>query len=248
MDAIELERVQAELERLHDRCERGLVLSSEASSLLAGLDQRARSTLPEKSDLFRLYDSRIRAQTDWWERTINGYVAQSDCRNIGRRIAVLREILSEIEPDFLRSEARAPTQLYFQAGEGYQARQEFYRLLKRATKSIDIADPFLDPDVFDFVDALDPALAIRLLTGLPKPLFVQQLRGLQAMQRTVEARSNDRNHDRFVILDGSEAWHLGTSINGLGRKACMLNRVSADPERERILADFEAWWASGSTI
>ena len=146
-----------------------------------------------------------------------------DCRNIGRRIAALRVVLKEIEPEFLRAEQTPKAQLYFTAGEVYRARQEFYRLLKRGATRIDIADQYLDLDTFDFVDALDIGVATRLLTGTPKALFVQQLHALQTMQRPVEARSNDQNHDRFVILDGSEVWHLGASINGLGRKAFMMN-------------------------
>jgi hypothetical protein len=245
---IELEAVHADLERLHERCEKGLILQAEITTVLRDLDSRARAALPKESDLFRLYDSRMGGVTDYWHVTIGRYVSPTSCRNVGRRIAVIRQVLQEIEPEFLRSEARTPTQLYFQAGEGYRARQGFFRLLRKAAETIDIADPYLGPDVFDFIEVLDPALMIRLLTGTPKPLFVEQLHGFQETRRNVEARSNDRNHDRFIILDGSEVWHLGASINGLGKKACMLNRIASGPELERILADFEAWWTSGSCI
>jgi hypothetical protein len=248
MHVTELEAIEGELERLHDRCERGILLSSEISLLLVALDARARAALPAGSDLFRLLDSRLKAGSDHWEMTINGYVTPRDCRNIGRRIAALRRVLKEIEPEFLRTEQAPKTQLYFASGEVYRARQEFYRMLKRGATRVDIADPHLDPDTFDFVDALDIGVAARLLTGAPKSLFVQQLHALQTMRRSVEARSNDRNHDRFVILDGSEVWHLGASINGLGRKAFMMNRVVNEDERAKIVAEFEDWWNAGTVI
>jgi hypothetical protein len=248
VNLLELEAVQAELERLHERCERGLILQSEITPELRSLDARARAALPEASDLFRLYDSRMRARTEYWHTTISGYVAPEDCRNVGLRIAVLRQVLKEIEPDFLRAEARAPTQLYFQAGEGYRARQEFYRLLRRAARGVDIADPYLDAIVFDYLEPLEPALRIRLLTGTPKPLFLRQFEALRVARRAIEARSNNRNHDRFVLLDGVEIWHLGASINHLGAKAFMMNRVSVPDELRRVISDFEEWWNSGTAL
>jgi hypothetical protein len=248
MHITELEAIQEELERLHERCDRGILRSSEISSLLGTLDARARAALPANSDLFRLLDSRLTAATDTWEMTINGYVTPRDCRNIGRRIAVLREVLKEIEPEFLRAEARAPTQLYFQAGEGYRARQEFFRVLRRASHGVDIADPYLDAVVFDFIEPLDPGLNVRLLTGAPKPLFLQQLDGLRATGRVIGSRSNDQNHDRFVLLDRAEVWHLGTSINCLGGKACMMNRISSPADLSKVFADFEDWWDTGTIL
>lgn len=248
MDITELESIQGELERLHDRCERGILLLSEISPILSALDQRARAALPAELDISRLYDSRMRAGTDWWRRTVNGYVAREDCRNIGRRIAVLREVLKEIEPEFLRAEQSPKTQLYFTAGEVYRARQEFYRLLRRASTRVDVADPHLDLEVFDFVEALEPSLSVRLLTGTPKKLFVSQIPAIQATQPRVQARSSDQHHDRWAILDGSEVWHLGASINGLGKKACMINKVTDEAERTKVVTDFEKWWDAGTAV
>jgi len=248
VDLVALEAVQAELEQLHERCERGLILQSEISGLLLSVDSRARASIPPETDLFRLYDSRMKDGADFWHRTVNGYVARSSCKNIGRRIAVIRQLLAEVEPEFLRAEARTPPQFYFQAGEGYRARQEFYRIIRRATRQVDIADPYQDAVVFDFVEPLDLGINIRLLTGPPKSLFLKQLRALQADGRAIDARSNDQNHDRFALLDGSEVWHLGTSINSLGTKAFMMNRVSAPDEMKRVIADFETWWISGAAL
>src|SRR5437773_12446072 len=111
MHVAELETIHGELERLHERCERGILMISEISPLLRTLDARARAALPTDSDLFRLLDSRLKAGSDYWEKTINDYVTPRDCRNIGRRIAALRVVLKEIEPEFLRAEQTPKAQL-----------------------------------------------------------------------------------------------------------------------------------------
>jgi len=249
IDIVELEKELYGLEQLHERCEQQLFRPSEIRAFLADIDRKVRGLIPPGSDLFRLYDRCMREGTDWWRETLSGYVDKADCKNVGRRIALLREILSKIEPEFLRSERLGRTQIYFQEGEVYRARQEFYRLLKLATHCIDIIDPYLDPDVLDFVDAIDITISFRLLTGTPKPLFVQQLSAFQGAGRSVETRSNTAlSHDRFLIIDGQECWHLGTSINGLGKKACMINKVVDAAELAKLILDFQTWWSTGLVL
>ena len=34
-------------------------------------------------------------------------------------------------------------------------------------------------------------------------------------------------HDRFLILDGAELYHLGTSLKDLGRQYCAITKMDA---------------------
>jgi hypothetical protein len=245
---VELEGIQRELEGLHERCEQLLLKPREIQAALATIDSRIAALLPPDSDLLRSWDRHKRSRTDWWHETISGYVDRQDCPNVGYRIAGVRQLLTALQPDFLRAAQRPPTQFYFQAGEVFRARQEVYHLLKRATSIVQVVDPFLDPEVFDFVDAMDANLAWELLTGTRKALFVTQLHALQRSRSNIAARSNQQSHDRFLILDRTEVWHLGTSLNGLGKKAFMINAVEESSERAAILSDFAAWWGTGVAI
>ena len=121
--------------------------------------------------------------------------------------------------------------------------------MRRATQRVDIADPYLDPEVFDYVDSLDASIQWRLLLKPPaKALFRSQLRTLVDAGRQLASRSDAGFHDRFLTLDGAEVWHLGASLNGVGKKAFMINRVRDAAERARVLADFELWWNRGGVV
>lgn len=250
IDVTTLENILAELEQLHERCAQQLLRPAEIQAAFSDIGTRLASLLPMDSDLHRIYERSMREGTDWWKDTLSGYVDRSDCANVERRIVVVREILKKIEPDFLRPEHARQMQIYLQAGDVYRARQEFYRLLRRASRSIDIVDRYLDPSVFDFVDATDVSINFRLLTGDPKALFIKQLATLRGAGRSIDARSNaiTLSHDRFLILDNQEVWHLGASINGLGKDACMINKVVDAEELKKVLADFSGWWSSGSVL
>jgi hypothetical protein len=121
-------------------------------------------------------------------------------------------------------------------------------ILKGAKKSAAIVDEYLDDTVFDYIDALDPAIRLQLVTGSKKPIFPRLLHALQGTRPGVEAREASDCHDRFLIVDSVDAWHIGASLNGFGKKAFMINKVTDAGERVRLLADFATWWGGGTPI
>jgi hypothetical protein len=244
----QLERVLQEAEVLEDRCRRGILRMSEASGQLEVLEERIRSILPKDSDFTRLFDRRRHESTDWWTTTISGYVDDKDCDNIDRFVRTIREVLDLYEPEGLREVGRPKDQFYFGASEAFKATKQLFKILKRANSEVAIVDEYLDDTVFDYIESLEPVVSVKLLTGTNKPIFPQLLRTLQAQGAKVEARQNTHCHDRFIALDSQHVWHLGVSINGIGKKAFMINRVNDAEELSKFLGDFRQWWEQGQPI
>lgn len=136
----------------------------------------------------------------------------------------------------------------FGTGDYFHSRQRLYHVLATAATDVLVVDQYLDPAVLDFVDALPVSVAARLLTGVPKSLFVKQLRFLQQNRSQVEARSNTASHDRWVVIDSTSVWHLGASINGLGKAACRISRLSDPTQVAKVLTDTDQWWKTGALV
>ena len=245
---VQLERVLQDAEVLEDRCRRGVLRMSEASDQLQALEERARSILPKDSDPARIFDRRRHESTDWWTTAMSGYVDEKDCGNMARFVRTVREVLDLFEPEGSRDVVRPKDQFFFGAGEAYRATKQLFKIVKRANSEVAIVDEYLDDTVFDYIESLNPGVLVKLLTGINKPIFPRLLRTLQAQGTKVEARANTQCHDRFVVLDSQEVWHLGASINGIGKKAFMISRVKDAEERSNLLADFQQWWAQGQPI
>src|SRR5262245_57894480 len=252
IDVAALDDVRAKLEQLHRRCLQGIVRADELRSDLKKLDIQARKAFLRDCDPYRHYDRMLRAHQQYsLQETPGGYVDAGDSKHIVHMLDALREVWKWVTPGALHSDLSEQAEFYLREGDRFQARQTLYHLLKRAAASIDIVDIYLDNEVFEFLEMIDSAVALRLVTGPPKSLFVSQLRAFRA-GHPVEARSIADAavtvHDRFVILDGRQAWHLGMSINGLGKRASMINRIDNPTEKARMLADLAAWWQSGTAL
>lgn len=151
--------------------------------------------------------------------------------------ADLRSVLSTSKGDFI-----------LPAGEALKAKRLVLRVMQSAKSTLTIVDEYLDDSVFDYLEAISPTVGIRMLTGGRKPMFKPLLDALKQSRSNVEAGICGEFHDRFIIVDDTDAWHLGASINGLGSKATRLSRVADEEERKRLLDSCKSWWNSATPI
>jgi len=246
--AASLDAILDETEATLDRCEEKLLTQTEASASHGTLWTRALAVLAPDSDPWRILDRERRAYAAWWRQTPSGYVARGDCVHFAHLRGVLKKVLDAYEPEFLRLQKRPKHQRLFLPGEEYEAKKALLAAMKGATSSLAVVDEYLDETVFDYLDALNPALELSLITGQKKPIFRALFLPFAAQRGKVEARHYSDSHDRFLVLNNAQAFHLGCSINGLGKKAFMLSEVTEPAALAKLLANFQDWWANGQPI
>lgn len=243
-----LEAALDRLEMMADHCARQILKIDEVMQGINTIRAEVASSLPPDSPAYRTFDRLSRESNDWWEHTLSGYIAPKDCANIEKWMAILRKTIDEIEPEFLREEKREKKQHFFSVGEEYRAKKTIFKLMKRATKSLVIMDQYLDDSIFDYIESLDPTIKVQMLAGTRKPIFNQLYKTFSTNHPNVEAKEFTGFHDRFLILDETEIWHLGASINHAGKKAFMINKVTDQEQKDSIVSDYRTWWARGNII
>jgi len=244
----ELEAELEKLEPLAENCERQILLIKEAQVALNATQSRVTSLLDKESIAFRIFDRMTRERTLWWESTMSGYVSPKDCSYIKTWIKILHATINELEPEFLREEKREKKQYFIQDGDEYRAKKTIFKLMKRAAKELVIVDSYLDDTIFDYVESLDSSIGVRMLTESKKAIFPQLLKTFVVKRTNVEARECSTCHDRFLIIDQNEIWHLGASINHAGKKAFMINKISEQNEKDDFLKNYQSWWSCGTRI
>jgi hypothetical protein len=55
-------------------------------------------------------------------------------------------------------------------------------------------------------------------------------------------------HDRFILVDGNECWHIGCSIKDAGDKAFMMSKVEDEINRTGLVAFIERSWSEATRL
>lgn len=141
--------------------------------------------------------------------------------------------------------------LFIQPENALTGVRQVQDLMSARTGVVHLCDPYVAPRTLDYLAQLTSATEVRVLT--------QQVKNENSVKRDlrplalqlgvpVEVRRVGQTvlHDRYLI-DDSEMFILGTSLNGLGLKQSMVVRVGRD-FRAAVLSVFLGLWASATVI
>jgi len=123
-----------------------------------------------------------------------------------------------------------PPQKVFFDGKHYDAFSFARKLVRKAAKSIVLVDNYCDDMTLDILSQKRGGASVTVAT-LQKCVT-------QSLTPAAVAKFNKQNpsltvkavaafHDRFLILDGAELYHLGASLKDLGHKYCAVTKMDA---------------------
>ena len=124
-----------------------------------------------------------------------------------------------------------PVEGIFYEGQVLDARLFAEQLIKIAKREVVLIDNYIDSRSFDILELRNPEVEATI--------YVERIgRGLQSLQQTAHtqtgrtvhlAETRQRVHDRFLIID-DEVYHLGASLNELGKRLFAFSRLQMDKE------------------
>lgn len=128
------------------------------------------------------------------------------------------------------------TEIYFK-GQIYDAYSKILDIFLSAKDSLIIIDSYADKYLLDMISKVDVSVVIVLstksrLSELDVNKYGQEYDNLTLIY-------NDSFHDRFIILDKKEMYHLGTSINNAGTKTFAINKVEDKRWLELVLKEID---------
>ena len=128
------------------------------------------------------------------------------------------------------------TEIYFK-GQICDAYSKILDIFLIAKDSLIIIDSYADKYLLDMISKVDVSVVIVLstksrLSELDVNKYGQEYDNLTLIY-------NDSFHDRFIILDKKEMYHLGTSINNAGTKTFAINKVEDKRWLELVLKEID---------
>jgi hypothetical protein len=141
--------------------------------------------------------------------------------------------------DALEDKSFKPTQGIFYDGQVYDAYLFITDLIKSAKESIVLIDNYIDESVLTMLSKRDENVACTIYTKNISKQLKLDLEKYNAQYPKIEIKEFDSSHDRFLIFDDNEIYHIGASLKDLGKKWFGFSKM--DMESFDILKRLERW-------
>ena len=103
-------------------------------------------------------------------------------------------------------------------GQVFDAYAFISKLIKSASKSIVLIDNYVDESVLTILSKRAAGVSCDIYTENTKDQLKLDLKKHNAQYPAISLHKFKDSHDRFLILDGKEVYHIGASLKDLGKK------------------------------
>lgn len=117
--------------------------------------------------------------------------------------------------------------IYFD-GQIFDAFTFISELIRKAKKSIILIDNYCDDTTLTHLSKADPKVKITLLCKTITKQLKLDIEKYNAQYKNLEAKEFNSSHDRFLILDEKEIYHVGASLKDLGKKWFVFSLLEAE--------------------
>ena len=115
----------------------------------------------------------------------------------------------------------------FYDGQIFDAYLFISKLIREAKSSIILLDNYLDETVLEQLAKSKPNVQISILTKNISSNLKLDLRKYNEQYKKIELIQFGLSHDRFLIIDKSDIYHIGASLKDLGKKWFAFSKIES---------------------
>jgi hypothetical protein len=160
---------------------------------------------------FRIWANRILK-----EFLLKGYAINQRMNRIENTVEVLAKKVSKI--DLQINANLIPIQGIFFDGQVFDAYELTSRIIRSAKKKIVLIDNYMDETTLTHLSKKQKSVQVILYTKTVNKQLELDIQKANEQYGNFEVKTLKQSHDRFLILDDEEIYHLGASLKDLGKK------------------------------
>ena len=126
--------------------------------------------------------------------------------------------------DQLQHEENIKQKIFFE-GQIYDAYSLIIDIIKKANKKILIIDNYIDDSVLKMLTKKNKNVEVVLLTSDKSNIQKIDIQKFNKEYPILKIAKTNKFHDRFIVIDNKEMYHLGASIKDLGKKCFGINKI-----------------------
>ena len=163
---------------------------------------------------------------------LQGYAVTAYQQRLEQRLhehdCQIRELKDKV--DFFVRTSLPPVEGVFFEGQIFDAYKLAADLVRSARESLILIDNYVDESVLTLFTKRQEGVKALIYTQRITPQFRLDLERHNAQYPPVEVKEIRNVHDRFLILDQTEVYHIGASLKDLGKKLFAFSRLHIPAE------------------
>ena len=170
---------------------------------------------------YRVNSKRGTQFRQWANRVLKDYLLKGYAVNnrINRLEDNLESLKNKVDQIDLQINTQLiPTQGVFFDGQVFDAYELTSRIIRSAKKSIVLIDNYIDESTFTHLSKKQKDVTVSILTKSAGKQLQLDLKKVNEQYGGFDLKPFNKSHDRFLILDHNEVYHLGASLKDLGKK------------------------------
>jgi hypothetical protein len=119
-----------------------------------------------------------------------------------------------------------PNEGIFYNAQIFDAWQFASKLIKTAYESITLIDNYIDESVLMLLSKRNPGVKAIIYTGKITNQLETDLQKHNQQYPIIKLKQFSKSHDRFLIIDNKDIYHIGASLKDLGKKWFAFSKIN----------------------
>ena len=125
-------------------------------------------------------------------------------------------------------------QKIFLNGQIYDAYSLIIDIIKTAENKILIIDNYIDDSILKMLAKKNKDVEVVILTSQNCNIRKLDIQKFNKQYPTLKLAYTNKFHDRFMIIDSKDLYHIGASLKDLGKKCFAVSRIEDEEYIEKI--------------
>ena len=124
----------------------------------------------------------------------------------------------------LQQEENIKQRIFFD-GQIYDAYSLIIDIIKKANNKLLIIDNYVDDSILKMLTKKKSNVEVVILTSNNSNIQKIDIQKFNKEYPVLKVAKTDKFHDRFIVIDNKEMYHLGASIKDLGKRCFGINKI-----------------------
>ena len=154
----------------------------------------------------------------------NGQIFQ-EINTIKNRLQEYDIKFDKVFNELQRKEEKEFRQKIFYDGQIWDSYNLIIKLIKKAKEKILIIDNYIDDTILEMLAKKNKNVKVVILTSNKSNISKLDIQKFNKEYPILEIAKTDKFHDRFILIDNKELYHVGASLKDLGKKCFAINKI-----------------------